>query len=107
MPEPQWDGDDRRAKDRWHVGKEIPIAFVVITIVQTAVFIAWFSDKAARQETKLDNLTEVVRELRGDRYTREDARRDRELAAQRDNEHDRRLGALEAQVEALVRSVKK
>lgn len=103
--ESTWDGKERRNVEpkRWHVGKEIPLAFLVAMIVQTVVFVSWFSDRAARLEAKVDYVGEQMRDYRQERYTREDARRDQELMRQRDVEHERRLTALEASMDTLLR----
>ena len=102
----EWDGQDRRASDavdrRWHVGKEIPLALIVALFLQTAGGIWW----AAGLTAKVDRALEALAEFRQERYTKDDARRDRELLMQivdglrqHDNEHDRRLGAIEDRLE--------
>lgn len=66
---------DRRARDRWHVGREIPLAMLVMVILQTAGGIWWLAQLSA----KIDSAIATISEFRAERYTREDARRDREL----------------------------
>mgnify|MGYP000135482951 CR=1 FL=1 len=83
--------EDKRSTDRWHVGKEIPIAVILGLAVQTGGLI-WF---AATQTAKLDNLTVLMSEFRAAQYTQADARRDFELATSRHNENRRRIEALE------------
>lgn len=97
--EGRWDGSDRRARDKWHVGKEIPIAVLFAVLVQTAGGIWW----AASLSAKIDSAIATIAEFRAERYTKEDARRDRELILQiieaqrqRDLEHERRLADVEA-----------
>lgn len=84
---------------RWHVGKEVPIALVGVLIVQTIGFI-W---SIAGLYNRVDNLVVTVTELKQERYTKEDARRDRDLVTliadgqrQRDNEQERRIQILES-----------
>lgn len=95
----QWDGADRRKQEKWHVGKEVPIAVLFTLVVQTGGGIWWL----AQVSSKIDYAIATMQEFKAERYTRDDARRDRELAAQRDAEHDRRLAAIEASLEILKR----
>jgi len=97
--EAQWDGADRRKQEKWHVGKEVPIAVLFTLVVQTGGGIWWL----AQVSSKIDYAIATMQEFKAERYTRDDARRDRELAAQRDAEHDRRLAAIEASLEILKR----
>ena len=98
MTDDQWSGADRRAKDRWHVGKEIPIAVLFAVLMQTAGGLWW----AASLSAKIDSAIAQLAEFRAERYTKDDARRDRELflqlieqQRQRDAEHERRLSLVE------------
>ena len=81
----------RRSRDRWHVGREIPIAVLVMLAVQTGGGIWWLSGVSQ----KLDAVITQVAELRAERYTKDDARRDMELMRVRDTELERRLASLE------------
>lgn len=81
----------RRSRDRWHVGREIPIAVLVMLAVQTGGGIWWLSGVSQ----KLDAVIAQVAELRAERYTKDDARRDMELMRVRDTELERRLASLE------------
>lgn len=90
--------------DRWHVGREIPIALIVALCLQTGGGIWWASSMSSKLDTALSSLAE----FRAERYTKEDGRRDRELMLQvidaqrqRDIEHERRLEALEGTRRAL------
>lgn len=80
--------------ERWHVGKEIPIALIVMLILQTGGWVWW----AAVQSTKLDNLTSMMSDFRASQYTSADARRDAEGHALIHSELARRIGVLEAQL---------
>ena len=97
--EAQWDGAERRKQEKWHVGKEVPIAVLFTLVVQTGGGIWWL----AQVSSKIDYAIATMQEFKAERYTRDDARRDRELAAQRDAEHDRRLASIEASLEMLKR----
>ena len=97
---------DRRG---WHVGKEIPIALVGVLVVQT-VGVIW---SIAGLYNKVDNLTVTVNELKTERYTKDDARRDQDLLKlivegqrQRDGEQDRRINNAEVLLGQLMRSIK-
>lgn len=112
-PKVNFDDDDgtstqtgRRTTDRWHVGKEIPIVLIIGLLAQTAGGIWWMSQMAA----KIDNAVSTIAEFRSERYTREDARRDRELLEQKfaagqtaDREIDRRINTLEARMDRVER----
>lgn len=77
--------------DRWHVGKEIPLALIFALFLQTAGWVWW----AATQSAKLDYIAGKVDRFEASQYTQTDARADRELAMERDRELSRRIGVLE------------
>lgn len=81
--------------ERWHVGKEIPLALIAVLIVQSFTAIWW----AAQQTIKLDNLLSMVAEFRQQQYTQTDARRDMETNLSRHAENRRRIEVLENQRE--------
>lgn len=65
----------RQPADRWHIARDIPLAVLVTLVIQTGAGVWFLSQMSAR----VDSAIETIRELRNERYTREDARRDREL----------------------------
>lgn len=77
--------------DRWHVGKEIPLALIFALFLQTAGWVWW----AATQSAKLDYIAGKVDKFEASQYTQTDARADRELAMERDRELGRRITVLE------------
>lgn len=79
-------------REHWHVGKEIPLALIVAIVTQTATGIWWLSSVSS----KLDNLSGQVKEMRDERYTRNDAMRDAALVNQMMHDMDRRVTTLEA-----------
>ena len=94
----EWDGNERRSASAWHVGREIPIAFIAAILLQTAGGVWW----AASLSAKIDAAIATIGEFRAERYTKSDADKDRALflqliaaQQQRDSEHERRLGVLE------------
>ena len=96
----------RRIADRWHVGKEIPIVLVAAVVLQTAGGIWWMAQLSA----KIDNAIGTIAEFKGERYTRDDARRDRELMEQKleqqravDREFDRRMTGMETKIERGIK----
>lgn len=96
----------RRREDRWHVGKEVPLVLVIAVLAQTAGGIWWMSQLAS----KIDNAITTISEFRSERYTREDARRDRELLetkfqalSARDQELDRRINSNDARLDRVER----
>lgn len=80
-----------QGRDRWHVGKEIPIAVIVTMIMQTMGGV-WF---AATYVAKIDTLTNMVVDFKASQYTQKDAENDRKLASQRTAELERRIVKLE------------
>ena len=97
-------GDDLRVerrsveKERWHIGKEVPITFVATIFVQTLIFV-W---AASGLYAKVENVVEQLRTFASERYTKEDAMRAKELQLllldslkTRDNEMERRVLKLE------------
>jgi len=98
MPVEGWDGEDRRKEQRWHVGKEIPLVLLFGLLVQTGGGIWW----AASLSAKIDAAIATISEFKAERYTKDDARRDRELflslveqQRQADREHERRITSAE------------
>ena len=88
--------DEQRAK--WHVDKQVLIAVLFTLMVQTGGGIWWL----AQVSSKIDYAIAAMQEFKAERYTREDARRDRELVQQRDLEHERRLTSIEAQIDVVA-----
>ena len=94
-----WDGSERRESiDRWHIAKEVPLAVLLMLMMQTAGGIWWLAQLSA----KIDNAISRIGEFAVERYTKEDARRDRELVLaivdqlrQKDSDQDRRIQRLE------------
>ena len=83
---------------RWHLGKEIPVTFVVMILAQTGVLI-W---SLSGLYSKVEGLVTATNELRMASYTKEDASKAREMLLmlnqaqqQRDAEQDRRITNLE------------
>lgn len=83
--------DNDRREERWHIGKEFPMALIFIMATQTGVGIWW----AATQTAKTDTLISMIGEFRTAQYTKDDARRDAEISITRHIENKRRIEALE------------
>lgn len=77
--------------DRWHVGREIPLALIVALLLQTGGWVWW----AATQSAKLDTLTTMVSDFKASQYTQSDAARDMEINVARDRDMARRIDILE------------
>lgn len=95
----QQQGDDDMDRRRWHVGKEIPLALVGALLLQT-VGLVW---SIAGLYNRVDNLVIITNKMENERYTKEDARRDRDIVnmvidaqRQRDNEQERRIAIVES-----------
>lgn len=78
-------------EDRWHVGKEIPIALIFALFIQTAGWIWW----AATQSAKLDTLTQLMAQFQTTQYTQADAGRDKQLIMTQYDNLSRRVDKLE------------
>lgn len=78
--------------NRWHVGKEIPLAMIFALLFQTAGVIWW----AASLSAKIDNLAEQVTELKSDKRLQENSFKDIAVIEQRVISNERRLLLLEA-----------
>lgn len=104
-PVTKWDGTERREperNERWHIGKEIPLAVLVVLLIQTGGGIWWLAQLGG----KLDFAVATIQEFKAERYTRDDARRDFELARQRDGDAERRIADIERKhndIEAMIR----
>lgn len=83
--------EERRA-ERWHVGKEIPLAIIFAITIQTMGGV-WF---AATYVAKIDTLTSLMSEFKATQYTQADARRDKEAADARTEDMMRRVEVLES-----------
>lgn len=82
---------DTRRTEKWHVGKEIPIALILAMLLQTGGWIWW----AATMSAKMDSLSFQVASLTSAQYTQTDATKDHALWAQQISDIDRRLDNLE------------
>src|SRR5690348_12243000 len=81
-------------KTGWHVVKDIPLAFIFTIMLQTCAGVWW----AATLTTKLDTLNIQIIELKTDRYTSNDARRDLALQQAMQQELARRIDNLEKRI---------
>lgn len=84
--------EDRR-DEKWHVGKEIPVAVILAFFLQTIGAVWW----AATLTAKIDELSYQVAALTMDKYTQSDAKRDQALILQRMSSTELRVDKLEYQ----------
>lgn len=77
----------KESQERWHIGKEIPIAMVAGLCIQTGGGIWW----AATMAAKMDSLSYQVASLVADKYTQHDAMKDKELMNEKFSYIERRL----------------
>lgn len=82
-----------RRDDKWHVGKEIPVAVILAFFLQTVGAVWW----AATLTAKIDELGYQVAALTMDKYTQNDAKRDQALILQRMSSTELRVEKLEYQ----------
>ena len=94
----------------WHIDKTVPLALIVVLLLQTAGGVWWASSVTSEMKT----MTESFKEFKAERYTKEDGRRDREflqltaqMAVNRDAELSRRLDAVEQEVRNHTRDVQR
>ena len=64
--------------EKWHVGKEIPIAVIFAFLLQSVAAVWW----AATLTAKIEELSYQVAALTADKYTKQDAERDKALMHQ-------------------------
>lgn len=90
----------------WHIGKEIPLTLICGILIQTVFFAVWL----ANLSSSVGVLTAALVEFKADRYTGQDARRDRELMEQKilfiqqsSTDHLRRTADIEATMKQLER----
>lgn len=77
--------------ERWHVGKEIPLAIMLAILLQTGGVIWW----ASALNEKLDSLRETVNELKAERVSQTAALKDIALLQQSIVELSRRVTDIE------------
>lgn len=82
---------EERRSEKWHVGKEIPVAVILAFFVQTIGAVWW----AATLTAKIDELSYQVAALTMDKYTQNDAKRDQALILQRMSSTENRIDKLE------------
>jgi uncharacterized membrane protein (DUF106 family) len=87
--------DDRK----WHLQREFPLSIILTLGIQTFAMIWSVSSLYSR----VDTLVDAFKEMKAERYSREDARRDKEILltmmqalTQRDADIERRVTTLEA-----------
>lgn len=107
MPDSDYYGDDpvqKQNPEPWHIGREIPIAVLIVLLIQTGGAVWW----ASRVESQMQTISRQFERFDNERYTKEDARRDRELILQmfKTNElmltqFDRRMALVESQHDAF------
>ena len=78
--------------NKWHVGKEIPLAMIFGLLFQTAGVIWW----AASLSGKIDSLAEHVAELKSDKRLQENSFKDIAVIEQRVISNERRILLLES-----------
>lgn len=86
---------DRRSDDKWHVGKEIPLALMLMMAMQTLGAIWWMASFSATVTTKLDDLSYQVAALTADKYTKSDAQKDGALYLQKISDLNDRISRVE------------
>lgn len=92
-----YEGDDRRKKEGWHVGKEIPIALIVMLLLQSGGGIWW----AATISAEMRALKEKVNEFTVNQFTSAEARAMISANTQHNTEQDRRMSSLEQRMREL------
>lgn len=97
---------ERKQAQRWHVGRELPLAVLIGLLIQTGTFI-WFLSGLS---TKVDYAVQQLQEFKDSRYTKADSMKDRDfymamIEAIRVNngERDRRIIELENTVRSIRR----
>ncbi len=82
-------------KERWHVGKEIPLALLFAVFCQTIGFVYWLASFSATVTNQLENLSFQLAAVNADKYTKTDAQKDGALYMQNISEVRGRIERLE------------
>lgn len=85
---------NNRRGEKWHIGKEIPLALVFSILFQTGGVIWW----AATLSGKIDTLSEKVVKLQEEKLVQDTIRRDVAVISQMVITNTRRLEYLESKV---------
>lgn len=80
----------------WQVDRKIPIAMLFGVMCQLFYSVWWASSFSAVVSAKLDVLTEQISEMKAEKYTRDDARRDQALIMLHIEGMTRRLNAMDS-----------
>lgn len=86
---------NKNEKEKWHVGKEIPIALLIGIVGQTMLAIWWFASFSATVTTQLENLSYQIAALNADKYTKTDAQKDGALYLQKISDVQYRVNLIE------------
>lgn len=88
-------------RTRWRIDHKVPITLIFTLLLQTGAGVAFFTNLSG----KVDEALKLMAEFKAERYTKEDARRDREVyqllinnIAAKDAEIARRVQDLETQM---------
>lgn len=80
----------------WQVDRKIPIAMLFGVMCQLFYSVWWASSFSAVVNSKLDTVASQIYELKAEKYTREDARRDQALIMLHIEGMTRRLNAMDS-----------
>lgn len=86
---------NKNEKEKWHVGKEIPIALLVGIVGQTMFAVWWCASFSATVTTQLENLSYQIASLNADKYTKSDAQKDGALYLQKISDVQYRVNLIE------------
>lgn len=89
------DEPKKTSQEKWHVGKEIPIALIFAIIIQTGAGMWW----AATVTTKIDDLSYQVAAINADKYTKTDAQKDGALYMTQISDLKNRIDHIDQKIE--------
>ena len=86
-------------KERWHIGKEVPIILIFTLVVQTIGVVWW----AATISAEVRQVRDELQLVRSNQFTSIEARGLIAINASQNNDQDRRLSVLEQQIRELIK----
>lgn len=94
---------ENEEKERWHVGKEVPIVLICTLIIQTIGVVWW----AATISAEVRQVSTELQIVRSNQFTSVEARGLIAINASQNNDQDRRIQVLEQQVREMIKETRK
>jgi len=93
--------DNEYEQNKWQLDRHVPLSLIIAMAVQTVTFAWWLSSNMTEIRGELRTASLRIEEIWRDRYTKDDARRDAEVAKLRDEETVRRVDDIERRIRQI------